>query len=74
MTIDIIHKEDGKVLSASLKPNDFFGEEVLVDERRYGATVIALQSTSFFKLDKETLKNIAGNLKLKGKISNDNVL
>jgi len=68
---ELIHKEKEEVATATLKANDYFGEEVLVDERRYGATVVALQTTTCYKLDKLTLKQTVGNLKLQRKGSNN---
>jgi serine/threonine protein phosphatase PrpC/CRP-like cAMP-binding protein len=68
---ELLHKEGKDVTAATLKPNDFFGEEVLVDERRYAATAVSLQRTNCFKLDKLTLKQTVGNLKLQRKGSNN---
>ena len=68
---ELLHKEGKDVTAATLKPNDYFGEEVLVDERRYAATAVALQRTNCFKLDKLTLKQTVGNLKLQRKGSNN---
>ena len=70
-TCEYLERIDGEAHNATLKGGDFFGEEVLVDERRYTATVLALQTTCCFRLDKSTLKRTVGSLKVKQRKSNN---
>ena len=66
-------RKDGRPHVETLKGGDFFGEEVVADEKQYSATVLALQTTACFKLDKETLRNTLGSKKMKGRKGSNNV-
>jgi serine/threonine protein phosphatase PrpC/CRP-like cAMP-binding protein len=62
---------NGKTEQATLKSGDFFGEEVLVGHDKYNSTVVALQTTNCWKLDKATLKQTLGSMKKKMKSGNN---
>lgn len=67
-------RKDGRPHVETLKAGDYFGEEVVVDEKQhYSATVLALQTTACFKLDRETLQNILGIKEMKGRKGSHNV-
>lgn len=56
---------EGRAHNETLKTGDTFGGEVLIDGQDYSATVLALQTTSCFQLDRSTVKQVLGNLKVK---------
>jgi CRP-like cAMP-binding protein len=60
-------QKDGRPHVETLRAGDYFGEGVMVDERKYSATVLALHTTVCFKLDRETLQNTLGLQKMKGR-------
>jgi len=66
-TCEYLEKVDGQPHNATLKGGDFFGEEVLVDQKQYSATVMALQTTTCWRLSKSTMKQTVGSLKSKRK-------
>jgi serine/threonine protein phosphatase PrpC/CRP-like cAMP-binding protein len=51
--------------NATLKSGDFFGDEVMMDQKHYGATVVSLQTTSCWRIDRTLLKQTVGSLKPK---------
>jgi CRP-like cAMP-binding protein len=58
-----VERVDAQVVNSTLKSGDYFGDEVLVDDdHHYRATVVALQTTACWKLDKATLKRTVASL------------
>jgi CRP-like cAMP-binding protein len=57
--------------NATLKSGDFFGDEVLLDQKDYGATVVALQTTACWRIDRTTLKQSVGSLKARKRAANN---
>jgi CRP-like cAMP-binding protein len=54
---------DAQAVNSTLKSGDYFGDEVLLeDDHQYRATVVALQTTACWKLDKATLKRTVNSL------------
>jgi CRP-like cAMP-binding protein len=41
----------------TLKAGDFFGQEVIVDQLKYEASVVSLQTTTGWKIDRAVLAN-----------------
>lgn len=39
----------------TLKAGEYFGHEVIVDSQKYAATVVALQTTTGWKIDRGTI-------------------
>jgi CRP-like cAMP-binding protein len=39
----------------TLKAGDYFGHEVIVDQQKYAATVVSLQTTTGWKIDRAVL-------------------
>ena len=66
-------RKDGRSHNETLKAGDFFGEEVMLDNKQYCATVLALQTTVCFKLDRATFENTIGNATAKWINGSDNV-
>jgi CRP-like cAMP-binding protein len=45
--------------NTTLKAGDCFGQEVIVDQQKYAATVVSLQTTTGWKIDRAVLaKNV----------------
>jgi CRP-like cAMP-binding protein len=57
-----IEKINGKATTTTLKAGDYFGVESLTDKVPYSATVVALDTTCCYKLDKATLKHSVPSL------------
>lgn len=66
-------QKDGRPHVETLRAGDYFGEGVLVDEKQYSTTVLALHTTVCFKLDRETLQNTLGVQKMKARKGSYNV-
>jgi CRP-like cAMP-binding protein/serine/threonine protein phosphatase PrpC len=66
-------RKDGRSHNETLKAGDLFGEEVLLDNKHYCATVLALQTTVCFKLDRATFEGTIGNGKAKWRKGADNL-
>ena len=47
----------GAPQNSTLKTGDTFGDEVIVDQQKYSATVISLQTVTGWKIDREVLAN-----------------
>lgn len=61
---------DGKTTKTELKPDQFFGDEVLgPGENQYAATVKALSTTTCWKIDKLTIKRTLGKVRMKRRAS-----
>lgn len=60
--LEYVERVNGKGQTSTLKSGDYFGNEVLVDNVPYPATVVALQTTCCWKLDKATLKQAVPSL------------
>ena len=73
LTTEYLVRKDGRSSVETLKVGDYFGNEVLFDVKQHSATVVALQTTACFKLDKETLQNTLGVKKMKGRKGSHNV-
>ena len=52
--------------NSTLKPGDYVGHEVIVDQQKYAATVISLQTITGWKIDREVLTNLISVEKLEG--------
>ena len=48
-----------------LKAGDYFGHEVIVDQQKYGSTVVSLQTTTGWKIDRTVLTQTVPPSKLK---------
>ena len=44
----------------TLKAGDFFGHEVILDQQKYAATVVSLQTTTGWKIDRTVLTQTIG--------------
>jgi len=72
---EYVENVDGVTQNATLKAGDYFGDEVLLDEHRYAGTVISLQTTSCWSIDRGNLKQTLNAMKTKKqkKAGSDNV-
>ena len=57
--------------NVTLKSGDFFGDEVMTDQNHYGATVVALNTTSCWRMDRALLMQTVGSVKAKEQHSNN---
>mmetsp|Transcript_5938 Transcript_5938/g.12997 ORF Transcript_5938/g.12997 Transcript_5938/m.12997 type:complete len:98 (-) Transcript_5938:881-1174(-) len=65
-----IETGDGGTKKSELKPDQFFGDEVLgPGENQYAATVTALTTTTCWKIDKSTIKRTLGKVRMKRRAS-----
>lgn len=60
--LEFLEKINGKATTTTLKAGDYFGVESLTDNVPYSATVVALETTCCYKLDKATLKHSVPSL------------
>ena len=67
LTTEYLMRKDGRPSAETLKVDDYLDNKVLVDERQYSATVVALQTIACFKLDEETLQSAIGVKNMKGR-------
>jgi len=58
--LEYLVRVEGRSHNEALKSGSFFGEEVLGKATKYTATVVALQTTSCFRLNLHTLDQITG--------------
>jgi len=63
----------GQAHNATLKSGDFFGDEVLLDEHRYAGTVLALQTTGCWSINRASLKQTLTAMKMKKRKGPSNV-
>lgn len=45
----------GMPRNSTLKAGDHFGQEVIVDQQKYSSTVVSLQTTTGWKIDRAVL-------------------
>jgi CRP-like cAMP-binding protein len=55
----------GVPINSTLKAGDYFGHEVIVDQQKYSATVVSLQTTTGWKIDRTVLTNAVPVQKLR---------
>jgi len=68
--VERIETGDGGTKKSELKPDQFFGDEVLgPGENQYAATVTALTTTTCWKIDKSTIKRTLGKVRMKRRAS-----
>lgn len=63
----------GRAHNATLRSGDFFGDEVLLDEHRYAGTVLALQTTGCWSINRASLKQTLTAMKMKKRKGPSNV-
>jgi CRP-like cAMP-binding protein len=51
--------------NSTLKAGDFFGQEVIMDQQKYAATVVSLQTTTGWKIDRTALTQTVDAAKLR---------
>lgn len=52
---ELVKLVKGVPRNLTLKAGDYFGHEVMVDQQKYAATVISLQTTTGWKIDRTVL-------------------
>lgn len=62
---ELVQVIKGKPINSTLKAGDYFGHEVIVDRQKYSATVVSLQTTTGWKIDRTVLTNSIPVEKLK---------
>jgi CRP-like cAMP-binding protein len=62
---ELIKNVKGVPRTSQLKAGDYFGQEVILDQQKYGATVVSLQTTTGWKIDRTVLKQSVDPSKLK---------
>ena len=56
-TCELVKLVKGVPQNRTLKAGDCFGQEVMVDQQKYSATVVSLQTTTGWKIDRAVLAN-----------------
>jgi CRP-like cAMP-binding protein len=54
-TTELVEIVKGMPQNQTLKVGDSFGKEVIVDQQKYAATVVSLQTTTGWKIDRAVL-------------------
>jgi len=54
---ELVKIVNGVPRNETLKAGDCFGQEVMVDQQKYSATVVSLQTTTGWKIDRTILAN-----------------
>lgn len=57
-TCELVRVVKGNPQNTTLKTGDYFGQEVIVHQKKYAATVISLQTVTGWKIDREVLSNL----------------
>lgn len=55
--VELVEFVKGIPQNQTLKAGDCFGQEVIVDQQNYAATVVSLQTTTGWKIDRVVLAN-----------------
>ena len=70
---EYLENVSGHARNTTLKSGDFFGDEVLLDEHRYSGTVLALQTTGCWSINRASLKQTLTAMKMKRRKQSSNV-
>ena len=62
---ELVKTVKGVPRTSQLKEGDFFGQEVILDQQKYGATVVSLKTTTGWKIDRTVLTSSVDPSKLK---------
>jgi CRP-like cAMP-binding protein len=54
-SLELVKIIKGVPRNLTLKPGDYFGHEVMLDEQEYAATVVSLQSMTGWKITRRAL-------------------
>jgi CRP-like cAMP-binding protein len=54
-TLELVKIMNGIPRNLTLKPGDYFGHEVMLDEQKYAATVVSLQTMTGWKITRRAL-------------------
>jgi CRP-like cAMP-binding protein len=55
--LELVKLVKGGPRNRTLKAGDCFGQEIIVDQQKYAATVVSLQTTTGWKIDRAVLAN-----------------
>mmetsp|Transcript_20717 Transcript_20717/g.57571 ORF Transcript_20717/g.57571 Transcript_20717/m.57571 type:complete len:115 (-) Transcript_20717:528-872(-) len=62
---ELVRVVGGHPDNKTLKAGDYFGQEVIIDQQKYGSTVVSLQTITGWKIDRAVLTNTVPVAKLR---------